>query len=398
VQAVEITRTLGSSYQLDARLDTLASAHLRRGRIDAALAALREAFLCPNWGGWDVACEVATMAAVLIGRGQPGRGVRLAGAIERHCERLGLDASTAWAINRGWLERGLAVLGHQAAAVRASGRRLSLQEAKAYALTEVSGDEPGVALRLSRREIQVAGLVREGLSNRTIAERLVISERTVEGHVSSLLNKVRVQTRAQVPAWVVEGATEGLLTVLFTDIVGSTELTARRGDDEARATRDLHDRLVREQLAIYGGREVQTTGDGFLVTFNSVRKAIACACAIQGAQLVHNQRFPDRALSVRLGLHTGEVSRRDDGLFGSAVNLAARVMSKAGPGDVLVSDVAKRMAGKVVDVEFRDRGRFQLRGFPARHRLYEVVSSSERALHTDVQPLQTPRPGDQAHA
>jgi class 3 adenylate cyclase len=166
-----------------------------------------------------------------------------------------------------------------------------------------------------------------------------------------------------------------LLTVLFTDIVGSTELAARRGDSNARAIRALHDQLVRQQLAAHGGREVQTTGDGFLVTFGSVGQAVLCACAIQRAQLEHNKRHPDEALSLRLGLHVGEVSPRDDGLFGSAVNLAARVTAKAGPNEALVSEVVKQLAGTIPGVEFRDRGRFRLRGFPERWRLYQLANT-----------------------
>jgi predicted ATPase/class 3 adenylate cyclase len=171
----------------------------------------------------------------------------------------------------------------------------------------------------------------------------------------------------------------GLLTVLFTDIVGSTELAVRRGDESAGAIRGQHDQLVRRQLSLHGGREVQTTGDGFLVTFGSVRKAIDCACAIQLAQREHNQRHPDQALSLRLGLNAGEVSPRDDGLFGSAVNLAARVMAKAGPGQILVTEVVKQLAGTIAGVEFHDRGRSRLRGFPEPWRLYELRGSPEGA-------------------
>jgi class 3 adenylate cyclase len=199
-----------------------------------------------------------------------------------------------------------------------------------------------------------------------------------------------------------QGVTAGLLTVLFTDIVGSTEFTVRRGDEDARATRDLHDQLVRRQLVAHGGREVQTTGDGFLVTFSSVRKAIACACAIQRAQLDHNGRYPDGALSLRVGLNAGEISRRDDGLFGSAVNLAARITAQAGPGEILISEVVKQLAGTIANVEFRDRGRFHLRGFPDRWRLYEPCWSPqvatpalpERMAEDDLDPAAR-RLGDQ---
>ncbi|MDQ6900970.1 MAG: LuxR C-terminal-related transcriptional regulator [Candidatus Dormibacteraeota bacterium] len=204
LEAVELTRALGSSFQFEFRLDTLACAHLQLGRIEAALTAQREALRRPGLGTFEIVVLLPTMAAILIARGQPRRGVRLAGAIDRHCEQLGLDPAVAWDLNREWLERGLAILGHQAGAVKASGRRLTLEQAKAYALEEGSDDEPGPGVRLSRREIQVAGLVREGLSNRAIAERLFISERTVEGHVASVLNKLGVNTRAQIAAWVAE--------------------------------------------------------------------------------------------------------------------------------------------------------------------------------------------------
>jgi ATP/maltotriose-dependent transcriptional regulator MalT len=204
-QSVDLTRKLGSS-SLDARLDTLASAYLRQGKIDAAGAAQREALLRPRLPEHHRAFLLTTMAAILIAGGRPRRGVRLAGAVDRYCDQVGVDHGVAWDINRPWLERGLAALGHQAAAVRASGRRLSLEQARDYALEEAPDDDTSAAVRLSRREVEVAGLVREGLSNRAIAERLFISERTVDGHVASLLNKLAVNSRAQVAAWVAENA------------------------------------------------------------------------------------------------------------------------------------------------------------------------------------------------
>jgi ATP/maltotriose-dependent transcriptional regulator MalT len=204
LEAVELTRAGGSSFQFENRLDTLACAHLQLGRIEAALTAQREALGRPGLGTFEIVILLPTMAAILIARGHTRRGVRLAGAIDRYSEQIGLDLAVAWGLNREWLERGLAILGHHAGAVRASGRRLALEQAQAYALEEGSEDEPGAGVRLSRREVQVAGLVREGLSNRVIAERLFLSERTVEGHVASVLNKLGVNTRAQIAAWVAE--------------------------------------------------------------------------------------------------------------------------------------------------------------------------------------------------
>jgi predicted ATPase/DNA-binding CsgD family transcriptional regulator len=205
LESVDLSRRLGSS-SLASRLDTLASAYLRRGKIDAAMAAQREALLQPRLAEYRQAFLLSTTAVILIAGGRPRRGVRLAGAVDRYCDQVGLDHGVAWDINRSWLERGLAALGHQAAAVRVSGRRLSLEQARDYALEEVPDDETGATVRLSRREVEVARLVREGLSNRAIAEHLFISERTVEGHVASLLNKLGVNSRAQVAAWVAENA------------------------------------------------------------------------------------------------------------------------------------------------------------------------------------------------
>ncbi|MDQ6898048.1 MAG: LuxR C-terminal-related transcriptional regulator [Candidatus Dormibacteraeota bacterium] len=206
LEAVDLARRVGPPMRLEFALDTLASAHLRRGRLDAALLAQREALRSPRVSGYHAACGIATMAAVLIALDQPRRAVRLAGAIDRYCELVGLDPAATWDINREWLERGLASLGHQASAVRAAGRRLTIEEAKAYALEEAADDDASAGARLSHREIQVAALVREGLTNRAIAERLFISERTAEGHVTNLLNKLGVNSRAQVAAWVAENA------------------------------------------------------------------------------------------------------------------------------------------------------------------------------------------------
>ncbi|MBJ7597643.1 LuxR C-terminal-related transcriptional regulator [Candidatus Nephthysia bennettiae] len=205
LESVDLSRRLGCQ-SLASRLDTLASAYLRHGKIDAALAAQREALLQPRAAEYQQAFLLTTIAAILIAGGRPRRGVRVAGAVDRYREQVGLDHGVAWDINGAWLERGLAALGQQAAVVRASGRRLSLEQARDYALEEAPGDDAGAPFRLSRREVEVAGLVREGLSNRAIAERLFISERTVEGHVAGLLNKLGVNSRAQVAAWVAENA------------------------------------------------------------------------------------------------------------------------------------------------------------------------------------------------
>jgi class 3 adenylate cyclase len=157
-----------------------------------------------------------------------------------------------------------------------------------------------------------------------------------------------------------------LATVLFTDIVGSTQRAAELGDRRWHDLLDAHDRTVRRQLERFSGQEVNTAGDGFLATFAGPGRAIECACAIRDAI---------RALGVhvRSGLHTGEIEVRGDDIAGIAVHIALRVSSLAGPDEVLVSSTVKDL---VVGsgIGFDDRGNHELRGVPGAWRLYVVDS------------------------
>ena len=166
---------------------------------------------------------------------------------------------------------------------------------------------------------------------------------------------------------------EGTVTVLFTDVEGSTDLTTRRGDettqDVLRAQRDL----VRQQVERYSGHEVKSMGDGFMVAFASARRGVACAVDIQKAFAAHNQEQAEEAISVRIGLNTGESIEEAGDYFGTAVTLAARIAARAQGGQVLVSEVVRTVGGSLAGVEFRDAGRKQLKGIKGRQRVYEVV-------------------------
>ena len=157
-----------------------------------------------------------------------------------------------------------------------------------------------------------------------------------------------------------------LATVLFTDIVGSTELAAALGD---RAWRDLlhaHHAAVRRELSRFRGHELDTAGDGFLATFDGPARAIGCAQAIVGALL-------ELELQVRAGVHTGECELDDGKVTGIAVSSGARVAASAGPGEVLVSGTVKDLvAGS--GIEFEDRGEHELKGVPGAWRLYAVAA------------------------
>jgi class 3 adenylate cyclase len=163
-----------------------------------------------------------------------------------------------------------------------------------------------------------------------------------------------------------------LTTVLFTDIVASTEHLASVGDRRWRATLDAHDRVVREQLRRFRGREIKTTGDGFHACFDRPGRAIACAMSI-------TQTARDLGIEVRAGLHTGECEVRGDDLAGLAVHVAARIGSLAAPGQVWVSTTVKDLvAGSAL--QFVDRGQHELRGVPTSWALFEVAGSGEGAL------------------
>jgi class 3 adenylate cyclase/tetratricopeptide (TPR) repeat protein len=172
---------------------------------------------------------------------------------------------------------------------------------------------------------------------------------------------------------------EGTVTVLFTDVEGSTDLTTRRGDEAAQEILRAQRELVRQQVEQHCGHEVKSLGDGFMVAFASARKAVACAVGIQWALEQHNRQHPDQQVQVRIGLNTGEAIQEEADLFGEAVNAAARIAAKAKGGQILVSETVRGVMGRAKDIELVDRGRFRLKGFPERWRLFEVVWQDETA-------------------
>ena len=157
-----------------------------------------------------------------------------------------------------------------------------------------------------------------------------------------------------------------LATVLFTDIVDSTRRTADMGDRDWHALLDAHDAVVRSQLARFRGREVNTSGDGFLAMFDGPQRAIRCAMAIRDA-------VQSLGIEVRAGLHTGECEIRGDDIGGIAVHIGARVSALAEPNDVLVSSTLRDLViGS--GLEFEDRGAHELKGVPGEWRLFAVAS------------------------
>jgi class 3 adenylate cyclase len=153
-----------------------------------------------------------------------------------------------------------------------------------------------------------------------------------------------------------------LVTVLFTDIVGSTETAAAVGDDAWRRMLDRHDETVRRYLRRYQGREIKSTGDGFLAIFDGPARAVRCAQAIADAAVA-------LGLQIRAGVHTGEVEKRGEDIGGVAVHVGARIAAAAGAGEVLASRTVKDLvAGS--GIAFTSRGTHELKGVPGQWELY----------------------------
>ncbi|MGH2739938.1 MAG: response regulator [Actinomycetota bacterium] len=161
-----------------------------------------------------------------------------------------------------------------------------------------------------------------------------------------------------------------LLTILFTDIVGSTKRASELGDQRWRALLDRHHKATRAAVRRHKGRELQTLGDGFVVAFDEPAQAIQCAI-----ELVENIR--KLGIEIRAGLHMGECEIRGDDIGGIALHIAARICSMGGPGDVLVSNTVKDVvAGS--GYSFSSRGSHSLKGVPGRRSIY-VAQPAERA-------------------
>ncbi len=160
------------------------------------------------------------------------------------------------------------------------------------------------------------------------------------------------------------GSERVLSTVLFTDIVGSTDRAAQLGDGRWRDLLDRHDQSVRTQIERFRGREVKTVGDGFVATFDNPGRAIECSLGIR-------QTLVDLDIGVRAGIHTGEIEIRGEDVAGMAVHIGARIAALAGPGEVLVSSTVKDLVVGS-NVEFTERGEHELKGVPGVWRLYAV--------------------------
>lgn len=157
-------------------------------------------------------------------------------------------------------------------------------------------------------------------------------------------------------------APDGTVTILFSDIAGSSELNDRLGDVRWVDLLRTHHTIVREEIRRCGGHEVKAQGDGFMVAFPSARSAVLCAQSIQAAIRRELGGHPDGPVAVRIGLHTGEVIREDDDFYGKNVVLAARIAAQAQPGEILASAVVKQLVESAGDIRFGEAREVELKG------------------------------------
>jgi class 3 adenylate cyclase len=167
-------------------------------------------------------------------------------------------------------------------------------------------------------------------------------------------------------------APDGTVTILFSDIEGSTEMTERLGDRRWLEVLREHNALVRAEVRSHGGFEVKAQGDGFMVAFSSARRALDCAIAIQRGFAGRAEDNADGAIRVRIGMHTGEAIRERDDFFGRNVILAARIASQADGGEVLVSSLLKELTESSGDIAFGAAREVTLKGLSGSYRLHAV--------------------------
>lgn len=248
--------------------------------------------------------------------------------------------------------------------------RLVLNGDESHRRAEAAAQHPGRAgsvERLTPREHDVLRLVAQGQTNAEVAKSLTVGLATVKTHIEHIIAKLGVADRTQAAVRAVELgllSARTLTTVLFTDIARSTELALELGDGRWHDLKQRHHALVRRELARFHGEEIDTAGDGFLITFDAPERAVRCACAVRDA-------VRSLGLEIRAGLHTGEVERQAQGVSGIAVHIGARVATVAAPGDVLVSSVVRDLLSGS-GLRFSDRGGHRLKGVSGDWRLFAV--------------------------
>ena len=190
--------------------------------------------------------------------------------------------------------------------------------------------------------------------------------------IQTSIDAVAASVQAEKPDLHSHAAPDGTVTIMFSDIEGSTASNERLGDKRWLSLLREHNAIVRERVKKQEGFEVKSQGDGFMVAFQSARRGLECAIDIQQA-LAERNEGAEEPIQVRIGLHTGEAIKDGDDFFGKHVNLAARVAGQAAGGEILASSLLKELADSAGDVSFGEGREVELKGLAGSHRVFAVA-------------------------
>ncbi len=185
------------------------------------------------------------------------------------------------------------------------------------------------------------------------------------------IDAVSVAVQTEQPDLRPHAAPDGTVTLLFSDIEGSTPMNERLGDQRWMEVLREHNGVIREEVRSNQGFEVKTEGDGFMIAFQSARQALQCAIAIQRALAKRNDDA-DEPVRVRMGLHTGEPVKEADDFYGNHVNLAARIASQASGEEILASALLRELTESAGDIAFGDGREVELKGLSGTQRVFSV--------------------------
>jgi class 3 adenylate cyclase len=210
-----------------------------------------------------------------------------------------------------------------------------------------------------------------GLVDRALALRVRL-QGIESADVGSSIDAVASVVEEERPDLRGHTAPDGTVTILFSDMQGSTELNERLGDSRFIELLREHNEIVRDQVRVHHGFEVKSQGDGFMIAFASPRDGVECSIAIQRALAARIDEGTSEPIRVRMGLHTGEAILERDDFFGRNVVLAARIAAQARGGEILVSEPLKELAGPVGDVTFGEPRELGLKGLSGTHTVHPV--------------------------
>jgi len=199
--------------------------------------------------------------------------------------------------------------------------------------------------------------------------------RAVAEGLGQTVNPAQALTPETIISSLSAGQSEGTVTIMFTDVEGSTQMLSSRGFTLSHEIMKAYESIIEDKITEHAGRRIKGLGDGVMVSFGSSRHAVECALEIQRSIAEYSKQNPERKLKIRIGINTGEVVEEAGDIFGAAVNVAARVAGKAKGGQILVSEVVRELVGPVAEMKFGYRGRYKLKGFPDRFRLHDVTAS-----------------------